>query len=171
MFDTGFHWEEVEILRDDYLWIDMAMHYKGYWADNGRSFQVGPVTEAWRKGYDTMYKAFDAVVDVAKPGVPAKKLWEALAKVEQDAGYPPIEIAGHGTGLDLHEPPILSPTNETILEPGMVFEVEPAVLPGWRKFGGLGVLHYENMVIINEKGCEVTHGLRRGIIQVNHPFD
>lgn len=56
---------------------------------------------------------------------------------------------GHGIGIEIHELPDISPSDNTILEPGMVFSIEPGIyLPG--KFG----VRYENLVAVTDTGLE-----------------
>jgi Xaa-Pro aminopeptidase len=161
---------DAQIHKGDYLWIDVVACHKGYWADMARIFNVGPVPEDFKKIYEVLWKAFDSAVEVVRPGIKAKEVWETVARIEKEAGFPPLEVVGHSIGLDIHEPPYLSPSSETILEPGMTFELEPALLKGLRRLGGGGVFHYEDLIIITERGCEVVRGLRRDIIEVTHPY-
>ena len=54
---------------------------------------------------------------------------------------------GHGIGLALHEPPDVSKVSEEIVEPGMVFSVEPGIyLEG--KYG----VRIEDMVWLSADG-------------------
>jgi len=166
MIDTAHHFDGVTINTGDYLWLDLCVNCNGYWADNARIFQVGHVPDRVKKGYDVMYRAFDAAVEVMKPGVRCKDVWAALAKVEKDAGIEPFEMCGHGLGMDIHEPPSLGIWDETILEPGMTLNVEPAALGGFRRMGGDGGFHVEDLVVITETGCYVIYGFSRDIISV-----
>ena len=48
-----------------------------------------------------------------------------------------IHSLGHGTGLEIHELPNLSPASKDILQDGMIFSIEPGVyIP---KVGGIRI--------------------------------
>jgi len=68
---------------------------------------------------------------------------------------------GHGTGLSIHEHPRLSPLHDSILEPGMVFTVEPGIyIPGW------GGVRLENMVVVRDGEAELLNKLNASM-QIN----
>ncbi|MBW2618955.1 MAG: aminopeptidase P family protein [Deltaproteobacteria bacterium] len=168
VFDCSHQFDGIAINKGDYIWIDIVVPYMGYWADNGRVFNVGPVSDELRKNYEITWEAFDAAAEAAGPGIKASQVWQAQADVLKKAGFEAFEMCGHGIGLDIHEPPVLGYSDDTALEPGMTLELEILVFPGFRRTGGLGPIHYENMLIIGEEGCEMIHGLKRDIIQVSH---
>jgi Xaa-Pro aminopeptidase len=61
-------------------------------------------------------------------------------------------------GLEPHEPPWIAAGEETVLEPGMVFTIEPGIyLEG--RFG----LRLEEVVILHEDGPEVLSRLPRDL--------
>ena len=63
---------------------------------------------------------------------------------------PSITFLGHGIGLSLHEHPYITARSDTILEPGMVFCMEPVyVLPGKMGF------HIEDEVAVTKDGYEL----------------
>ncbi len=64
--------------------------------------------------------------EASKPGATAADVFAAAEKAFEEAGYTvgPRRSFGHGMGVDLHEPPRISPDDHTKLQRGMVFTVE-----------------------------------------------
>ena len=172
MFDVASNWEGMTIGRNDVLSIDMHLRYKGYWADMGRFLQVSPIRDDYRAGLDVMHDAFDAGVEAAKPGARALDVFNAANDVIIKGGIFPNEMYGHGIGLDIHEPPMLVATDETLLEAGMTLAFEPSGLHGgFRKHGCAGLFQYENLLVITEDGCQPIYGLPRSVVEVSHMHD
>jgi Xaa-Pro aminopeptidase len=94
-------------------------------------------------------------IRAVRPGVVAKDIDSAARSVIARAGHGEhfAHGLGHGIGLQVHEAPAIRPLSETVLEPGMVFTIEPGIyLPGW---GGVRI---EDDVLVTPDGCEVlTH--------------
>jgi len=168
VIDTGGHWDGIVIKKGDYMSFDMPCRYKGYWADMGRFVYVGPTPDNYKRGMEIAWKAFDAGAKVAKAGVPASAVYDAVAKTQLDNGMMAIEMVGHGIGIDVHEPPVFSHTEETLLQSGMAMELEvTGMMEGWHKDGKAGMFHYENLIIINDTGCQVIEGLPRQHLEVS----
>jgi D-alanyl-D-alanine dipeptidase len=75
----------------------------------------------------------------------------AAREIVEAAGYGDrfIHRTGHGIGLEVHEPPYIVEGDETSLEPGMTFSVEPGIyLEG--RFG----IRIEDIVTVTPEGVE-----------------
>lgn len=88
-----------------------------------------------------------------RPGMTGREADAFARDVIDKAGYKEAfsHSLGHGIGLEVHEPPWLSQLRgEEVLQPGMVFSVEPGVyLPGW---GGVRI---EDLVVLEPDGVRV----------------
>jgi len=72
-----------------------------------------------------------------------------------------IHRTGHGIGMEVHEEPYISDISSTVLQPGMVFSIEPGIyLPG--KFG----VRIEDLVIVTETGVEVLNKFTKELIEI-----
>jgi len=135
----------------DLLLFDFGVSVEGYASDITRTFAMGRLDDELRRVYDVVKRANEAGRQAARPGVEIQEVDRAARQVIVDAGYGQYftHRAGHGLGLEAHEPPFACEGDATILEPGMTFTVEPGVyLPGK---GGVRV---EDDVAITQDGCE-----------------
>jgi Xaa-Pro aminopeptidase len=138
------------------VWIDAGCTVAGYWSDFSRAGVVGGPTAEQAAAQEAIHRiTWDAVRQV-RPGITAS----ALARFcnERVARLPfPITSdisglasrCGHGVGLNLTEPPHVAESDHTVLEPGMVITIEPAVATEY------GTFHVEEQVWVTPDGAEV----------------
>jgi len=123
-------------LRDgDIVGIDVGVRRNGYIADGARTFAVGAASEEALKLLKTTSLSLDAGLAVVKAGVHLSDVSHAIQRVAEGAGYSVVrELAGHGVGTELHEPPEIPnygpPGMGPILEEGMTLAIEPMVNAG-----------------------------------------
>ena len=101
----------------------------------------------------------------ARPGQIAKNVDRAAREVIEKAGFGKyfVHRTGHGLGSEIHEPPFITSTSETILEPGMVFSIEPGIyMPD--KFG----VRLEEIVILTDSGPEILSQIPRELKVINY---
>ena len=138
--------------EDEFLLIDFGAKYNDYPADITRTFCVGEPTAQMRAMYDAVYEANKAAREFARPGVTCHDVDRVARRVIEDAGFGEyfIHRLGHGLGLSVHELPDIVSGNQTVLEPGMVFTIEPGVyIP---QVGGVRI---EDNVVVTEDGLDV----------------
>jgi Xaa-Pro aminopeptidase len=132
--------------------IDIVGIHHGYYSDMSR-------VNAYAKQPDAAsLKAHAAILDTnavmrreVGPGVKASDVARIAHQTLGGHGYPMLAPqAGHGIGRDVHEPPYLAEWDTTVLRPGMVIDLEPAM-----RVAGVGSVNIEDMVVITETGCEV----------------
>ena len=113
--------------------FDFGAVLEGYCSDFGRTVHVGDPGEEYRRVYEVVMAAQQAGIDTVRPGVTASAVHRATRQVIVDAGYGDWfrHRTGHCIGLDVHEEPFISPEDNTPLEAGMTFTIEPSVFwPG-----------------------------------------
>ncbi len=141
-----------QIKRGDAVTLDFVASYEGYYGDETRTVFLGSVDNELRKIYEVVLNALEEAVDAVEEGVSGKDVDGVARKVIEKAGYGKyfIHSTGHGIGLEVHESPRLSSSDETILKKNMVVTVEPGIY-----VPGLGGVRIEENVVVKLGGCEV----------------
>ena len=145
-----------KFIKGEPILFDWGAKLNGYCSDISRTILIGEPDHTYIKVYNTVLNAQQKAISAIKPGMNAKDV-DAVARAHiKDTGFGDRfgHGLGHGVGLAVHEAPKISPLGDTILEPNMVFTVEPGIyIPGW---GGVRI---ENMVVVCEDGAEVLNSL------------
>ena len=142
----GYH-----LKAGDALLIDFGGSHQGYHADITRTFFVKEVSDYDRAFYETVLAANTMGREVSRAGVTASDVDDAVQKVLEQSQFAEFRRhkTGHGLGLDVHEAPQIMRGNAQVLEPGMVFTIEP----GLYRSGEAGV-RIEDDVVVTENGIE-----------------
>jgi Xaa-Pro dipeptidase len=111
--------------------FDMGAIHNGYCYDFGRTVAFGAPDADFQRVYDLVMQSQRAGIEAMRAGQATAEAVDAAArKVIEDAGYGKEfrHRLGHSIGLDVHEPPFLTSGDETVLQEGMLFTVEPSIL-------------------------------------------
>jgi Xaa-Pro aminopeptidase len=148
---TDTYPKDRPIQNGDILVVDAGIALDGYWSDTARVMAIGEPSERHASVYRTVVDARTRALSQLKAGVPASEIYHAVRAAFNEADLPVhIDMVGHGIGLDVHEPPMLSPINDTPLEENMVVCIEPWVtLPD-----DAGVLVIEDTFLVTADGYE-----------------
>ena len=141
--------------KDDILLLDAGLKYKRYCSDRTRTIAINDnismskiqkfKNKEYQKIYDIVLKAQEKAIKSIKVGMKINELDKIAREVIENAGYGKyfVHSLGHGVGLDIHEWPYVNSKNETLIQEGMVFTIEPGIYLE-NKFG----VRIEDMVCI-----------------------
>ncbi len=116
--------------RDSVILIDVGCRVNGYCSDYTRTAFLGKPSKEFIDAYNAVKLANEFAIDNIKSGTSCfeadKFARDTLKTYNLDEYF--THSLGHGLGLEIHEPPTLSPrAREDKLEENMVFTVEPGV--------------------------------------------
>ena len=151
------------------IMVDMAGNYTAYMTDMTRVFSVGRLTELAYRAHQTALLIESEIENIARPGTPCAELYNIAARITENQGLgayfmgtkQQAKFVGHGIGIQINELPVLTPRSKEVLEPNMVFALEPKyVIPG------VGAVGIENSFLVTETGLEKITQFAEDIIQL-----
>lgn len=154
---------ERVVQEGDLVVCDYGGTWLGYYSDSTRTFVAGDPSPRQKGVHEAVLAANEAGRAAVSPGVPCEQVDRAARSVIEAAGFGDqfIHRTGHGIGLEVHEHPYMVEGNETALESGMTFSVEPGVYLA----GELGV-RIEDIVVCTDDGIESLNDAERSLISV-----
>jgi len=137
------------IQKGDVLVSWAASDIDGYQSELERTMFLGERTEAQERAFAAMLALQNRALEAMSPGVPCGEVELAVIRLAEELGVKDElrHHVGHAIGLEAHEAPFLDHGEEAILEPGMVFTVEPGVY-----MSELGGFRHSDTVVITEDG-------------------
>lgn len=136
----------------DAVVMDFGAKYGGYCSDMTRTVFIGEPSDELKHAWQTLCTVNETCERAIKAGVKACEVHELAESLLAEAGYQGKmgHSLGHSVGMDIHEAPTLSPSNQRALAVGNVVTVEPGIyIPG--KFG----MRLEDFGVVTESGFEV----------------
>ena len=142
--------------------MDISQRVDGYWSDCTNTHIIGGVepTTHQKKYARSSQAAFDACVNLLRPGKLASEAWQAANAAYEKHGIKMPHYMGHQIGAVVNELPRLVPYDHTPIQAGMVFAVEPGAYEGE---GGSFGARSEKMVLVTESGPEIVSEFGWGI--------
>lgn len=151
------------------IFFDIGFVVDGYCSDWGRSLFFGNPGTDIANGYRSLQHAMvDTVASIRTGETRVCDMYPMLESRLDEAGYGdkirarlPSKSVGHQIGIEVHESPWFEPHNEDVLQPGMVFCLEPKL---WDD--GNYYMRVEDMVLITPEGGEFLTNFDRELFCV-----
>jgi Xaa-Pro dipeptidase len=142
----------IEFQTGDVLVTETSAPIWGYNAELERAMIIGAPTDEMRRLFDHTVAAQRVAFDTIRPGAACADVDRAVMRYFEQNDLLPYwrQHTGHGIGLRNHEAPFLDVGDDTRLEPGMVFTIEPGLYDP-----AIGGFRHSDTVAVTEDGMVV----------------
>ena len=170
--------DDVPLRDGDVVNVDVTVIKNGWHGDNSRMYVVGKASIAANRLSQLTFEAMWRGIVKVKPGVHLGDVGHAIQTFAEHHGFSVVrEFCGHGIGRKFHEGPQVlhygRPGTLEVLEPGMIFTIEPMINAGRREikedrkgsrpYDGWTIVtkdrslsaQWEHTVLVTETGYEV----------------
>lgn len=139
----------------------------GYHSELERTMIIGPATDEQKRLFDHMVALQDTAFAAMGPGAPCAVVDEAVRAYYEKHNLMSHwkHHVGHAIGLRYHEAPFLDIGDSTVMQPGMVFTVEPGLY-----HPNLGGFRHSDTVAITEEGIEMMTYYPRDLESLTIPI-
>ena len=124
--------------QGDIVNIDITVIKDGYHGDTSKMFCVGQVSPMARRLVQVSHECMCVGIEMVRPGVRLGDIGYAIQDHAESQNFSVVrEYCGHGIGRQFHEEPQVlhygKPGTGLVLEPGMIFTIEPMINAGKRQ--------------------------------------
>jgi len=165
--------DSTVMVEGDIVNVDITAFLDGVHGDTNATFAVGAISEEAALLVQRTREALDRAVAAVRPGREVNVLGRVVEKYAHRHGYGVVrEYTGHGVGEAFHSGLVIphydaAPDHDTILEPGMVFTIEPMLTlggPEWQTWDdGWTVVtadrsltaQFEHTLVVTDDGAEI----------------
>jgi Xaa-Pro dipeptidase len=121
-----------ELEPGQFVRIDLNATLQGYYADLGRMAVVGEPTGEQSAAYDAHIELNRRILKAMRPGATCAEMFAVQQEEGRRLGVELLEQPsigfGHAIGTNANDAPKLMASDATVLEEGMVFNIEPDVI-------------------------------------------
>lgn len=160
-----------EIIKDgNSVMVDMAGNYSPWMTDITRVFALGKLSDLAYKAHNISIEIHNKLQGLIKAGFSCAEAYNLaidIVKQENLESYfmgtkLQAKFIGHGVGLEINEPPVLTPRSKECFQIGTVFALEPKfVIPN------VGAVGIENTYLVQADRIENLTVFQQGIIELN----
>jgi Xaa-Pro dipeptidase len=150
----------IEFKAGDVLVTETSAPIWGYNAELERAMIIGPPTDEMRRLFEHTVAAQQVAFAALRPGVTCADVDGAVMRYFEENDLLPYwrQHVGHGIGLRNHEAPFLDLGDHMVIEPGMVFTIEPGLYAA-----DIGGFRHSDTVAVTPDGINVLTDYPRDI--------
>jgi Xaa-Pro aminopeptidase len=160
-----------KINAGDIVIVDIPTLVNGYHADQTRTYCVGKAGKAIHSMYEDLKAIADHLIENITPGMACNDIYRIAVKkadaLERQGQFQHFgsgkrsRLIGHGIGLELNEPPILSEYDHSPVEEDYVIALDLHMLDEV-----LGVVKLEDMILVKGKGNQILTMTPREMFEI-----
>ena len=165
--------DSTELVEGDIVNIDVTAYIGGVHGDNNATFLAGDVDEESRLLVERTQEALARAIKAVVPGREINVVGRVIEKYAARFGYGVVrDYTGHGVGPAFHTGLVVphydaAPAYDTLIEPGMVFTIEPMLnlgTPDWVMWDddwtvltadGRRSAQFEHTLLVTDTGAEI----------------
>jgi Xaa-Pro dipeptidase len=157
--------------RGEAVVVDIPTLVEGYHADQTRTYCIGAAEKAIHGLYDDLKAVADHLISAIKPGMTGRDVYrmavEKAGTIGRSAEFQSFgasrasRMIGHGIGLELNEPPILSEFDSSAIPEGCIVALDMHMMAA----GGV-VVKLEDMILIGGEGNEILTKTPRRLFEI-----
>ncbi len=164
--------DDRALVEGDIVNIDVTVYVDGVHGDTNATFAVGRIDPVSKHLVRATSECLDLAIEAVRPGAPLHDIGRAIETHAHAEGFNVVQaFVGHGIGEVFHGPPQVphyyEPNARTIMEPGMVFTIEPMITIGdirpviwdddWTAVtaDGSRSAQFEHTVLVTDTGVDV----------------
>ncbi len=168
----GIPSDDKILAAGDILNIDVTPLLEGWYGDSSRMYLVGDASVRARRLVAATHAALMAGIDAVRPGATLGDLGHAIEAIARRERLSVVrDFCGHGVGRVFHDAPQVlhygEPGSGVVLEPGMIFTIEPMLNVGGAEVKVLGdgwttvtrdrslSAQFEHSVGVTDDGAEI----------------
>ncbi|MGW6129944.1 type I methionyl aminopeptidase [Cellulomonas sp. NPDC055163] len=165
--------DSTVLVEGDLVNVDITAYADGVHGDNNATFGVGELDEESALLVERTREALARAIKAVVPGREINVVGRVIEKYAQRFGYGVVrDYTGHGVGEAFHTGLVVphydaAPAYATVIEPGMVFTIEPMLnlgTPDWVLWDdgwtvvtadGRRSAQFEHTLLVTETGTEI----------------
>jgi Xaa-Pro aminopeptidase len=156
----------IEFEQGDVLVTETSAPIWGYNAELERAMIIGEPTDEMRRLFDHTVAAQEVAFAALRPGVTCAEVDAAVLSYFEENDLLPYwrQHVGHAIGLRNHEAPFLDVGDHTVVEPGMVFTIEPGLYSD-----EIGGFRHSDTVVVTPDGIDILTSYPKDIESLTLP--